>query len=368
MSNYTMPAEWEKHSSVWLAWQHDEISFPGRINQVENTLVEFIKAVHTGEAVNLLVLDEAMLNRAKEKLENAAVNMSKINFRITEYMDAWMRDTGVLFVCPIPPPDLSAEALAKEEGGRLGGGDKETKFAIANFIFNIWGNKFPDLEIDKQIPSKVSEWTNLPLVRSKIVLEGGAIDVNSQGLCLTTEQCLLNKNRNPGKTKADIEKELERLLGVKKTIWLKKGLVNDHTDGHIDEIARFVNENTIVVAYEENERDENYIILKENYEQLLKETDLNGKPFNVIKLPTPHIYFKDTPAGSVAGSKAPVSYTNFYIGNQVVVVPAFEDEKDNKALEIIQDLFPTRKVVALNSLNLAYGGGGIHCLTQQQPV
>lgn len=345
MSNYQMPAEWEKHSAVWLAWQHDEISFPGRINQVENTLVEFIKAVHTGETVNLLVLDEAMKEKAQTKLEAAGVNVSRVNFRITEYMDAWMRDTGVLFV-------KSADA----------------NIAIASFTFNIWGHKFPDLEIDKQIPKKVSSWTNLPLVKSEIILEGGAIDINGQGVCLTTEQCLLNQNRNPGKSKQDIETELERLLGVKKTIWLKQGLVNDHTDGHIDEIARFVNENTIVVAYEENTNDENYQILKENYEQLLKETDLNGNPFNIVKLPTPHIYFKEAPAGSVAGSKAPVSYTNFYVGNEVVVVPIFQDENDHKALEIIQSLFPTRKVVPLNSLDLAYGGGGIHCLTQQEPA
>lgn len=344
MSNYTFPAEWEKHSAVWLAWQHDEISFPGRIEKVENTLVEFIKTVHTSETVNLLVLDEAMKEKTQAKLEAAGVDISRVNFKITEYMDAWMRDTGVLFV-------KSADA----------------NMAIASFTFNIWGNKFPDLEIDKQIPEKVSKWTNLPLVKSEIVLEGGAIDVNGQGVCLTTEQCLLNENRNPGKNKEDIEKELERLLGVKKTIWLKKGLVNDHTDGHIDEIARFVNENTIVVAYAENENDENYQILKENYEQLLQETGLNGNPFNIVKLPTPHVYFKDAPAGSVAGSKAPVSYTNFYIGNEVVVVPVFEDENDNKALEIIQTLFPTHKVVPLNSLDLAYGGGGIHCLTQQEP-
>ncbi|MBL8030291.1 MAG: agmatine deiminase family protein [Candidatus Doudnabacteria bacterium] len=355
MPNHIFPAEWEKHSAVWLAWQHDEISFPGRVEKVENSMTEFIKAVHTSEMVNLLVLDEKMKEKAQTKLKSAGVDLLRVNFKITEYMDAWMRDTGVLFVRIIPLPS----------GERLGEG---APLAIASFTFNIWGNKFPDLEIDKQIPEKVSSWTNLPLIKSDIVLEGGSLDVNGEGLCLTTEQCLLNENRNPGRSKEDVEKELERLLGVKKTIWLKKGLVNDHTDGHIDEIARFVSPDTVVVAYEENEKKENYKILNENYEQLLKETNLNGKALNVVKLPIPHVQFKDAPAGNVAGSIAPVSYTNFYIGNEVVVVPVFEDVNDQKALKIIQDLFPTRKVVPLHSLDLAYGGGGIHCLTQQQPT
>jgi agmatine deiminase len=209
----------------------------------------------------------------------------------------------------------------------------------------------------------------MPVIKANLVLEGGAIDINGQGICITTEQCLLNENRNIGKTKKDIEKCLEDYLGVKKTIWLYEGLVNDHTDGHIDELARFVGPNTIVCAYEDNPNDENYTILKNNYETLQAATNLDGKPFKIIKLPMPHMNFEGTAAGiSGTDSKAPVSYTNFYIGNTVVLASIFNDPNDAKALEIIQSCFPDRKVVGIDCSDIIYGGGAIHCMTQQQPI
>jgi agmatine deiminase len=171
-----------------------------------------------------------------------------------------------------------------------------------------------------------------------------------------------------GKTKKDIEEYFEKYIGVKKTIWLFQGLINDHTDGHIDELARFVGPNKIVCAYEDDEKDENYAILKNNYETLQAATNLEGNPLEIIKLPMPHVTFKDAPAGNVAGSKSPVSYTNFYIGNGVILMSVFNDPNDQKAIDIIQSCFPDRKVVPIDCSDIMYGGGGIHCMTQQQPA
>lgn len=356
--NYTMPAEWEPHSAVWLAWPHDEISFPGRVEKVQDDVVKIIAAIHESERVELFVLDDSMQAQATEKLLGADVNLTKVTFRIANYMDGWMRDCGPIFVRSLPPSP--PERGAGDEG--------QNKLSLVKWIFNQWGGKFPDLLPDDALPYKIKQWLNLKMEQPELVLEGGAIDVNGQGLCLTTEQCVLNENRNGGKTKKDVEAFLADYLGVKKTIWLFEGLVNDHTDGHIDELARFVGPNKIVCAYEDNEKDENYAILKNNYETLQSATNLEDKPLELIKLPMPHVNFKDAAAGTAAGEKAPVSYTNFYIGNSVVLAPTFNDPNDAKALQIIQDCFPKRKVVGIDCADIIYGGGAIHCMTQQQPL
>lgn len=338
-----MPAEWEPHSAVWLAWPHDEISFPQRLEKVENEIVKMISAIHPYEQVELLVLGEAMKTKAEAKLGTAGVDLRKITFRIIDYMDAWMRDCGGIFVF--------------DQNGRL---------KLVNFIFNSWGNKFPDLLIDAEIPKKVALWLGLGILNPGLVLEGGAFDVNGQGTLLTTEQCLLNPNRNPGMSKADYEQCFRQYLGVTKTIWLKHGLVNDHTDGHIDDIARFVAPNKIVCAYEDDETEENFKTLDENYQNLKKAADAAGESFELVKLPMPHMrYAKDKPFE--AGNNAPASYANFYIGNQVVLAPIFQDPNDEKALQIIRDCFPDRKVVGIDCSDLIYGGGAIHCITRQQP-
>jgi len=355
MVNYLMPAEWEPHKAIWLSWPHDEISFPGRVPKVQSDVVKIISAIHPSEQVELFILDEQMQAQASAMLLAAGVDLSKVTFRIANYMDGWMRDCGPIWVhsssSPLP----------------LGEGKGSSDFTLVKWIFNQWGGKFPDLLPDDALPYKIKEWLGLKM--EQLVLEGGAIDVNGQGICLTTEQCVLNENRNGGKTKLDVEKFLADYLGVKKTIWLWKGLVNDHTDGHIDELARFVSANKIVCAYEDNEQDENYAILKNNYETLIGATNLESKPFEVIKLPMPHKSFEGTAAG-VSGSdaKAPVSYTNFYIGNTVVLMSVYNDPSDQKAVEIIQACFPGRKVVPIDCSDIIYGGGAIHCMTQQQPV
>ncbi len=345
MSIYTMPAEWEPHSAIWLSWPHDEISFPGRIPKVQDDVAKIIQAIHTSERVELFVLDGTMKTQAENKLSSVGVDLSKVTFRFANYMDGWMRDCGPIWV--------------KDQKGNP---------ALIKWIFNMWGGKFMDLLPDDALPYKIKEWLNLPMEQPELVLEGGAIDVNGQGICLTTEQCVLNENRNGGKTKKDIEEYFEKYLGIKKTIWLFQGIVNDHTDGHIDDLARFVGPNKIVCAYEDNEKDENYAILKNNYETLQAATNLEGKPFEIIKLPMPHMNFKDAPAGNESGSKAPVSYTNFYIGNTVVLAVIYNDPNDQKALQILQDCFPDKKVIPIDCSDLIYGGGAVHCMTQQQPA
>ena len=334
---YKMPSEWEPHSAIWLAWPYDTETFPDRVGKVEAVFAEIISAVQMSEEVELLVLNEEMKARASDFINRAGADALKINFHITDYADVWLRDTGPIFV--------------KDSAGKI---------VITKWIFNAWGNKFPELLKDGDIPEKISEWENLPIVRPGVVIEGGAIEVNGQGVCLTTEQCLLNKNRHPGQTKADIEKFLEHYLGIRRTVWLKEGLVNDHTDGHIDELARFVSPNKIVCAYEEDENDENYPILQENYKILSEATDINGEPFEVIKLPMPHMRYDD-------GSKAPVSYTNFYIGNTVVLAATFNDKNDTAALKILEGCFPERRVVGIDCSDIICGGGAVHCITQQEP-
>lgn len=356
-NSFVMPAEWEPHSAVWLAWPHDEISFPGRVEKVQNDVVKIISAINQSEQVELFVLDETMKAKASKMLKTAGVDLSKVTFRFANYMDGWMRDCGPIFVRPVLPP------LPLGEGRGEG-----TKLALVKWIFNVWGGKFPDLMPDDSLPYKIKQWLNLDMDQPELIMEGGAIDVNGQGMCLTTEQCLLNENRNAGKTKLDIEKFFVDYLGIKKTIWLWKGLTNDHTDGHIDEIARFVAPNKIVCAYEDDEKDENYAILKNNYETLQAATNLEGQPFEIIKLPMPHVTFKSAAAGAEKNAKAPVSYTNFYIGNTVVLASIFNDPNDAKTLKILQDCFPDRKVVGIDCSDIIYGGGAIHCMTQQQPA
>lgn len=335
--NYRMPAEWEPHSAVWLAWPYDEDTFPDRVLKAEAVFVDIIKSIHLSEQVELIVLNEKMKDRAAELITKSGADSSKINFHMTEYADVWIRDYGPIFV--------------KDNSGKI---------IITNWIFNSWGNKFPELLIDGEIPGKISTWKSIPSADVDLVLEGGAIEVNGQGICLATEQCLLNKNRNPVITKDGIEQFLQNYLGIRKTIWLKEGLTNDHTDGHIDELARFISPQKIVCAFEENEDDENYEILQNNYKILKEATDINGNPFELIKLPIPHMNYED-------GTKAPVSYTNFYIGNKVVLAPIFNDENDSAALEILKTCFTGREIVGIDCSDIVYGGGALHCITQQQP-
>ncbi len=343
---FVMPAEWEKHSAVWLAWPYDETTFPKRMPIAEAVFVEMIKAIYKSEIVKLLVLNDKMKNRAGALLEKAGVDIEKINFIITKFADVWTRDYGPIFLVNRPKESL----------------------AWIKWEYNAYGKSrdpyFTPVLIDKDV------FNNIILPGKKftpgIVLEGGAIEVNGKGTLITTEQCLLNPNRNPKLDRQQIENYLNDYLGTSKIIWLKNGLVNDHTDGHIDDIAKFVNPTTILCSYEEDENDENFKILDDNYKTLEQTTDQDGKKFNLIKLPMPHMFYDD--GENHKNQKAPVSYCNFYIGNNVVLAPKFNDPNDAKALKIIQSCFPNRKVVSINCSEIIYGGGTIHCMTQQEPA
>jgi agmatine deiminase len=341
---YMMPAEWELHSAIWLAWPHDKISFPD-LEKTERDVTQIISAIYKYEKVNLLVLDQAMQDHTTEIIQKEGIDLSKINFLIVDYMDAWMRDCGPCFV-------------KNTETGTL---------AWVKWDYNVYGGKFPDLLIDNEIMYKLEDGINTPMFQPGIVMEGGAFEVNGEGVLITTEQCLLNSNRNPSLNKDQIEIYLKEYLGVTKILWLKQGLVGDHTDGHVDDIARFISKNKILVAFEENQDDENYQVLVDNYNTLSDATDQDGNKFELIKLPMAHIIYDESKPFE-KGGKAPASYTNFYIGNSVVLAPTYNDLNDAKALEIIQSCFPDRKVIGIDCTSIIYGGGAIHCMTQQEPI
>src|SRR3989344_3934880 len=336
---YSMPAEWENHDAIWLTWPHDETTFPNRMDEAEKAYISIIKSIHQSENVNLLVLNQVVKNKITELLKKENVDLSKVHFYIQNYADVWFRDYGPTFVV----------------------NRKEKKLAMVKWDFNAWGNKYDELKKDNKIPFQMNKKMKLPLFEAGIVLEGGSIDVNGNGTLLTTEQCLLNRNRNPNLSKEEIENYLKEYLGARHIIWLKEGIAGDDTDGHIDDIARFVNPNTVLCAFEENEDDENYGILKENYDILMNSKDENGNKLNVIKIPMPG-YVKDD-----GGKRLPASYANFYISNKVVLVPIFNHENDAKALGIIQKCFPNQKIVGIGCRDLVYGLGTLHCISQQQP-
>ena len=231
---------------------------------------------------------------------------------------------------------------------------------MVKWDFNAWGNKYEDLLSDNNIPYEMNKTLKVPIFEPSIVMEGGSIDVNGSGIVLTSKQCLLNKNRNPTLDKEKIEQYLTEYLNISKVLWLNEGLIGDDTDGHIDDIARFVSKGTIVCAYEEDKEDENYPALEENYKLLKNMTGLDGKKFNIVTLPMPGII-------EIEGKRFPGSYTNFYIGNKAVVVPVFGHENDEKALSILRSLFPDRKVVGVDCKTMIEGMGTLHCASQQQP-
>ena len=337
---FRMPAEWEKQEAVWIAWPHNKETWPpDMLKEVENSYIEFIKALHTGQKVKILVNNQDFEDKAKSKLKNRGIrDFQNIIFYKIKNVDCWIRDYGPTFVV----------------------NDKLKQKAVVKWIFNAWGNKYDDLKEDEGIQYKINEYLKLKMFEPGIVLEGGSIEVNGSGTILTTEQCLLNKNRNPALTKKQIEQCLKDYLNVSNILWLKEGIAGDDTDGHIDDIARFVSQNTVVCAFEDNKDDENHDILKDNYELLSQMKDEKGNKLNVIKLHMP---------GFVGDKERrwPASYCNFYIGNEAVVVPIFNHENDKKALAIIQELFPKRKVIGINSKEMVYGFGSFHCLSQQEP-
>jgi agmatine deiminase len=334
---FHMPAEWEPHECVWLSWPHNKNTFP-RLPAVEDEYYEFVRAIHPSERVELFVPSAAIHRKIRGRLRETGVDLSRVTLHTTAYSDVWIRDYGPTFVIN--------RALKRT--------------AVVRWNFNAWGRKYEDQLQDGLIPDVMNRRLELPLFAPGIVLEGGSVDVNGRGTAITTRSCLLNPNRNPSLSPVEIEEFLKEYLGIVKVIWLNDGIVGDDTDGHIDDIARFVAPSTVVCAYENDTSDANYPALHENYEILKKSTDQDGRPLTVVKLPMPALVASEN-------ERCPATYTNFYIGNTVVIVPVFKDPNDAVALQILQGLFPDRKVTGIAARALVEGFGTFHCASQQQP-
>lgn len=336
---YRFPAEWEKQEAMWLSWPHKEASWPGNLQAIFPYYSTFIKHVAETQQVRINVKDEAMKAFAIACLTQVDAKLANITFFFNETNDAWCRDHGPAFV------------VHKEEA----------KKAVVDWAYNAWGGKYPPFDLDDIIPTKIAEHYKLALFLPRIVMEGGAVEFNGKGTVMTTEACLLNENRNPHLNKAQIEQYLMEYYGQDQVLWLGDGIIGDDTDGHIDDITRFVNEDTVLTVVEPNTEDENHAILQENLERLRAFRLLDGRALNIVELPMPAPVLYE-------GERLPASYANFYIANEVVVVPIFNDANDQKALDIIQSCFPERKVVGVNSVEIIWGLGSFHCLSQQEPA
>lgn len=339
---FYMPAEWHPHSATWLTWPKDPLTWPDRVPQVEEIFLKMIAALAPHETVNLLVDDDGAEAAVKERCNFPSAE--NLRFHKLTTVDSWIRDYGPNFII-------------NNQGG----------LAFNDWVFNAWGNKYEDLKRDDSIPASLESQLQIPRFAPGIVMEGGSIEVNGAGCVLTTEQCLLNANRNPQLNREEIEQHLKDFLGVSRVLWLKEGIAGDDTDGHIDDIARFVSPNTIVCAVEEDPADSNYEILQENWRRLQEMTDVEGRGFESVKLPMPGFVTGSAAAGERNLERLPASYANFYIANGVVLVPVFGHANDRRAVEIIQTLFPTRQAISINCEPLVWGMGTIHCVSQQQP-
>ncbi|HEY8398257.1 MAG TPA: agmatine deiminase family protein [Flavihumibacter sp.] len=337
---YYFPAEFSEHRATWLSWPHKEASWPGKIHTIYPYYAEFIKWLAKSERVCINVSDEAMKSFALGHLEKAGVDLSQVDFFFFPTNDAWCRDHGPAF--------LVNPAAAQPK-------------VIVDWGYNAWGGKYPPYDLDDVIPTRIAEHFGLPVYYPGIVMEGGSVEFNGKGTLMTSTACLLNPNRNPHLNQEQIEGYLRNYYGVEQILWVDEGIVGDDTDGHIDDTVRFVNEDTVLTVVEENQNDENYALLQHNLKQLKEMRLLNGKQLNIIELPMPdEVIYED--------QRLPASYANFYIANKYVIVPTFRSAKDDKALRIIQDAFPGREVVGIDSTEIIWGLGSFHCLSQQEPV
>jgi agmatine deiminase len=336
---YRFPAEWEKHAGTWLSYPHNEASWPGKIHTIFPFYHEFIRNVAKGEMVNINVLSKEMHDHVDEALKASGVNMDNITLHLLPTNDAWCRDHGPAFV--VNP----GSAYPK---------------AIVNWNYNGWGGKYP-AELDTTIPSRIGEKLGLPVFHPGIVMEGGSVDFNGKGTLITTTSCLLHPNRNPGLSQKAIEKYLMDYYGVEQVLWLGEGIEGDDTDGHVDDLTRFVSADTVITMVEQNKSDNNYKPLKENIKMLNSFRLTNGKQLNVIELPMPEpLYYQD--------QRLPVSYANFYIANSGVMVPVFNCKQDQVALDILSSCFADRPVIGIDSVEIIWGLGSWHCLSQQEPL
>jgi agmatine deiminase len=341
---YRMPAEWEPHTATWIAWPHQRADWPGKFAPIPWVYAEIVRHLHRAERVRILVNDAQTRRRAARMLRRAGVDLGRVDFLPWPTDRVWTRDSAGTFV--------------KDSAGRLG---------LIDWHFNAWA-KYDNWQHDDAVAAQVAAHLGVPCWQPekggrRVVLEGGAIDVNGAGLLLTTEECLLSpvQARNPGLSRQDIEEVLADYLGVRKVLWLGRGIAGDDTHGHVDDLARFVGANAVVTVVEDDHGDVNYEPLRENLERLRGMTDLDGRVLEVHTLPMPGPVVFD-------GQRLPASYANFYIANDRVLVPTFNDPNDRRALAVLAGLFPGRTVVGIHAVDLVWGLGTLHCLTQQEPA
>jgi agmatine deiminase len=348
-----MPPEWAPHLACYLVWPHNRDTWPGRFEYIPTVFADMAAAIAFFEPVRLMVNDEAEIEEVREMIRDSVhdlyrqqndrdIVLSRIDVFHVPTNDSWARDHGPIFV------------------NRVGDGDGPNQIAL-DWRFNSWGQKYGAFDLDDVVPQKLGLRYNFKVIEPGIVLEGGSIDVNGAGTLLTTESCLLNKNRNPDLTRAEIEDYLKTYLGVSNILWLGDGIAGDDTDGHIDDLARFTAPDTIVTVLEEDPADANYKVLRDNLDRLHKMRDQAGHPFKIETLPMP-------PALVHEGTRMPASYANFYIANKAILMPTFNCPQDKQAAITLSRLFPNRVVVGVPSTDLVWGLGSVHCLSQQHPT
>lgn len=337
-----MPAEWSSHSATMMIWPHNRSTWPGRhLDNAEQVFRQIIRTLLKYEPVLLFVHDANVHRRANELLGDLDPLPHSCTLVTVPVNDVWARDSG-----PITVRDEADES-----------------YLMTDWEFNSWGEKYSPWESDNELPGRVADLFGLPAVQPGIVLEGGSIETNGEGLFLTTESVLLNPNRNPGLSRIEIEEILSRYVGAKKVIWLKKGLAGDDTDGHVDDLTRFVNKNTVVTAITNDPESPNYQRLRENLSILRNSTGLDNKPLHVIPIPMPNTA-TTTPAAD-GSTHLPSSYANFYIANGAVLLPLYDEATDRQVLDLFSGLFPGRAIEGIPCSGLVWGQGSIHCITQQ---
>ena len=340
---YTFPPEWSPHRGTWLSWPRPEaLSFPGRYHTIPDNLSKIIREIATREEVHVNVPNANYEHIVRSQLENHGRPLWNIYFHYVKTNECWCRDHGPAFVLK----------------GKKGGGHQA---AIVDWGYNALGGKYPPFEDDDAVPTRIAELLRLEVFHPAMILEGGSVDFNGAGTVLTTESCLLNKNRNPNLSKKQIERHLCDFYGQKHVCWLGEGIVGDDTDGHVDDLARFISPTTIVAAVEQDPQDVNYKALRDNRHRLELLRDQDGRPFEIVDLPMPGVV-------EYENTRLPATYANFYFVNGAVLVPTYRHKKhDAKAVEILQKRLPDRKVVGVDCYDLIWGRGAIHCLTQQMP-
>ena len=337
---YTFPAEFALHHATWLSWPHNPDTWPGKIETIYPAYAKFINVLTEGEFVHINVRDDEMENFARSILEREQVNFDRIKFYHHPTNDAWCRDHGPAFL-------INAESRHPK--------------VIVDWGHNAWGGKYPPFDLDDVIPTLIAKAYDIPVYHPGIIMEGGSVDLNGERALITSTSCLLNPNRNPHLSKHQIENYLQQYYGVDQILWVDEGIIGDDTDGHIDDTVRFYNADSVITVIEHNKTDENFGLLKHNLKQLSQMRLLNEKQLNIVEIPMPDpVYYQD--------QRLPASYANFYISNLHVIVPTFQCDRDDEALELIQGCFPERKVVGINSTDIIWGLGSFHCLSQQEPA